>query len=104
MTINFALQYIPKRMDELGYGNSYTMRLRELVIQPEQSVTVEAYAQYFILVEPPDDIIVDSDTGIYDPAEKLSNERQYEHQGVITINNKAESRQYVRFIQLIPKK
>jgi hypothetical protein len=104
MTINFALQYIPRRMEELGYGNRYTMRLRELVLLPGQTLTVEAYAQLFILVEPPDTIKVDSDTGIYDPQEKLSNERQYEHQGLITIQNKPEGRTYVKFIQLIPKK
>lgn len=104
MTINFALEYIPKRMEELGYGEQYTMRLRDMILEPTTVIHIEAYAQYFLLVEPPDGVRVESDTGIYFSAEQNSNERQYEHQGFIMIENTTNLYQYVRFIQLIPKK
>jgi hypothetical protein len=103
MTINLALEYIPKRMCELGYGAAYFMRFRHLLLQPGEARTVAAHGQLFLLVEPPNDIRIESDSGFYDLSDSSPNEFQYEHQGGIVITNLSAVSGHVRFIQVIPK-
>ena len=104
MTVELAIQYIPKRMEELGYGNDYTMRFRHFVLQPKERIKIHADNQLFVLIEPNDAVGVKSDFGLYDVAAINTNEMQYEHQGNIRIRNDASITQHVRFIQLIPKR
>ena len=102
MTVNFAMEYLPKRMCELGYGNDYTIRLRHLLLQPLEVRTLNGYGQLFLLIEPAIDIRIESDTGFYDLSEYRTNEMQYEHQGEIVITNLSIIRTHVIFIQVIP--
>lgn len=104
MTIELAMEYIPRRMQALGYGNNYNIRFRHFVLQPKERKKVHADNQLFILVEPNDTISVKSDFGIYDLAALNVNELQYEHQGNIRIRNYAGVTQHIRFIQIIPKR
>lgn len=104
MTIELAIQYIPKRMEELGYGNQYTMRFRHFVLQPKERIKIHADNQLFILIEPNDAVAVKSDFGLYDLSSVVVNELQYEHQGNIRIRNYVGVTQHIRFIQIIPKK
>lgn len=103
MTINLALEYIPRRMRELGYGKQYYLRFRHLVLQPSEELELPAYNQFFILVEEAQDVSVKSEFGIFDLSLTNANEMLYEHQGQITIKNKAAAIRHVRFIQVIPK-
>jgi len=102
MTVNFALEYLPNRMFELGYANGYIIRLRHLLLQPSEVRTFNGYGQLFLLVEPASDVRVESDTGFYDLSERLTNELQYEHQGEIVITNLSIIRTHIVFIQVIP--
>jgi len=102
MTINFALEYIPRRMRELGYGDNYILRLRQFILIPKSVITVQAHAEYFILVEAQEGIRIESNTGVYSSFEEQSDELQYEHNGEIIIDNAAEAYQWVKFIQVIP--
>ncbi len=103
MNIALALEYIPRRMKELGYGSDYYIRFRHFVLQPREKLEIDAYNQFYILVEEVNDASVMSDFGLFDIAEDMTNEQTYEHQGEIKINNYANRINHIRFIQVIPK-
>ncbi|MFZ5553555.1 MAG: hypothetical protein ACOZCO_10590 [Bacteroidota bacterium] len=103
MTTNLALEYIPRRMRELGYGNNYLIRFRHFILPPEGTLTVNAYSEYFILVETIDGVKVESDTGVFYSFEEQADELQYDHTGEITMTNTTTLYQPVKFIQVIPK-
>ena len=103
MTIDLALEYIPRRMEELGFGNRYTLRFRHLVLQATEELILDAQNQFFILVDQPSGITVDSSSGVFDLSSSSVNEMQYEHQGLINIKNMTEKITHIRFIQVIIK-
>lgn len=104
MTINLALEYIPRRMKELGYGKAYHIRFRHLLLQAQQILDLDATNQIYLLVEEVEDISVQSDSGTFDLSLSNINEFQYEHQGRITIENQSTQTRHVRFIQIILNK
>lgn len=101
MTTALALEYIPRRMQELGIGSSYYLRFRHLVLLPGSITELNAYNQFYILLDEAPGLQIESDMGYYDLAENLSNEQSYEHQGLIRIRNYAATQNTVRFIQVI---
>ncbi|MFA6923611.1 MAG: hypothetical protein WC223_05085 [Bacteroidales bacterium] len=103
MTTELALEYIPRRMSEMGHDNNYILRFRHLILKPSEKIEIDASNQLFILVEEPQDISIDSLSGIFDLSIQNTNEMQYEHQGIISIRNLAEVARHVRFIQVIPR-
>jgi hypothetical protein len=103
MTTNLALEYIPRRMAELGFGNEYYLRFRHFVLQPTEQLEVSAFNQFFILVDEASDVSVNSEFGIFDLSLKNANEMLYEHQGQIIIKNHASAINHLRFIQVIPR-
>lgn len=103
MTIALALEYIPRRMEELGHGKNYYIRFRHFVLQPSEHMDLEAYNEFYILIDEPDSINIISDFGLFDLSFDRTNEQQYEHQGFISVQNYATSINHVRFIQVIPK-
>lgn len=102
MTINLALEYIGRRMKELGHGDGYSIQFRHFVLKPKTKVKVHAQNQLFILLEPSESIAVKSDTGVFDLTIDTVNELQYEHQGEIRLRNYSIITQHARFIQVIP--
>lgn len=104
MTVNLALEYIPKRMNELGYGSNYYIRFRHLVLKPSETRKLDADNQYYFLVEDADNISVTSDFGIFDLSQENTNEMLYEHTGKISLHNYASTVNHLRFIQVIPKR
>jgi len=102
MTTSLALEYIPRRMCELCYSD-YHIRFRHLLLQQGEERVIAAHNQLFILVEPPNDLRVESTVGIFDLGEDLINELQYEHYGEIVITNRSAFINHVQFIQVIPK-
>jgi len=103
MTINLALEYIPRRMKELGYKSDYYIRFRHLVLQPNEEQTIDAFNQFFYLVEEAQSVRVESETGVFDLSESTTNEMQYEHQSKIHVTNYLSGINHLRFIQVIPK-
>lgn len=103
MTIALALEYIPRRMRDLGFGNDYYLRFKHLVLQPGEKIEIQADNQYFILVDEVSDASISSDFGLYDLTDATTNEQSYEHQGTISISSYSASAIHVRFIQVIPK-
>lgn len=104
MTTNLALEYIGRRMCELCHGDEYHIRFRHFVLQSAEERAIPAYGQLFILIEPPANLRVESDTGMFDTNYGSANELQYEHQGEIFIANLSPVILHVQFIQVIPKK
>ena len=103
MTTDLALEYIPLRMKELGFGDNYSLRFAHFVLQPNGTVNIEASCQFFILVEEPANVDVESDNGVFNLSLSSANEMQYEHQGQIIVKNLVNAVNNVRFIQVIPK-
>lgn len=103
MTIAFALDYIPRRMNDLGFGNSYYTRPRHLVLKPFETRALMANTELFILIEENSNVRIESDFALYDLVDGDMNEQGYEHQGTINITNHASSVTHLRFIQVIPK-
>jgi hypothetical protein len=104
MTIDLALEYIPKRMLELGYGRKdYSLRFRHFVFKASEQIRIDAFNQLYILVEEAEDIAISSELGLFDLSSLTTNEMQYEHQGQIKISNQSVQVRHVRFIQIIFK-
>lgn len=103
MTTNFTLEYIPRRMQELGVNNNYILKFRHFVIQPNDTIIVDAYNEYFLLIQAGNDLKVNSEFGVYDLYDTGVNEQQYEHQGKITIKNTSKILKHIKFIQVIPR-
>jgi hypothetical protein len=101
MTGELALEYIRRRMAEMGYKN-YLLRFRHLLLRVNETREIIGYNQIFMLVEPAQDIRIESDVGVFDVNEDHANELQYEHRGRIKTTNLSLSPTNVRFLQAIP--
>ena len=102
MTSDLALEYIARRMNEMGYGKSYLLRFRHILLKVSEVREITAYNQIFLLIEPVHDIRIESDVGLFDLTEDHANEMQYEHRGRIRITNLSLSPTNARFLQAIP--
>lgn len=102
MNVEFALDFIPRRMKELGYGNDYITRWRYIQLDRISNTVIQANNEYFILITPPPTLIVKSKNGIFDLYDTALNELQYEHKGKIEIRNRGNVNLFVLFIQVIP--
>ena len=103
MITTLALEYIARRMNELGYGNDYYIRFRHLVLKQGETIVIDAYKQLYIIADEAEGARIESIAGIFDLKENATNELIYEHQGEITITNYDEQKNNVKFIQVIPK-
>lgn len=103
MTSDLALDYISRRMAEMGYGKNYLIRFRHVLLKVGETREVVAYNQIFLLIEPMSSIKIESDVGLFDLTEDGANEMQYEHRGRIRITNLSLSTTNARFLQAIPK-
>ena len=102
MTSDLALEYISKRMEEMGHGKNYLIRFRHLIFRAQEKRELTAYNQIYVLIEPTVNVRIESDVGLYDQNEDHANELQYEHRGAIKITNLSPLLNNVRFIQAIP--
>ena len=102
MTIEFAIAFIPKRMEELGYGTNYIIRWRHFQVEANEVLLLDANNEYYLLINPTKGIEVSSKSGVFNLSDAAINEMQYEHKGKIQIKNNNTSIQLVLFIQVIP--
>jgi len=102
MTPDLAIEYIARRMSELC-KTDYHIRFRHLRLLPSEQRTLAAHTDLYILVEPPTDVRVHSDSGVFDVSMDEASELQYEHRGTIRVTNHSIFASHVRFIQVIPK-
>lgn len=102
MTSDLALDYISRRMNEMGFGKSYLIRFRHILLKLGEVREITAYNQIFLLIEPMPNIRIESDVGLFDLTEDHANEMQYEHRGRIRITNLSLVPTNARFLQAIP--
>lgn len=104
MTVNFAIEYIPKRVAELCYCFGYHIRLRHFVLQVVESRIIEVKLGFFILIDPSPYIQIESDIGVFNIDNYITKELQYEYHTNMTVRNASEDFiGHVKFIQVIPK-
>lgn len=102
MTSDLALDYIARRMQEMGYGKQYLLRFRHVLLKVNETRELTAYNQIFLLVDPVSTVRIESDVGLFDINEDSANELQYEHRGRIKLTNLSLSITNARFLQAIP--
>jgi hypothetical protein len=102
MYLAFALDHIPRRMRELGFGDNYLTRYRHMFSEDKTVLTINAQNQYWYYLEPID-LKVESDRGVFDLADETINVQQHEHSGKIKLSNNSGRNQWVLFIQVIPQ-
>jgi len=102
MTSDLALDYIARRMNEMGFGKKYLIRFRHVLLKLGETREITAYNQIFLLIEPMPNIRIESDVGLFDLTEDHANEMQYEHRGRIKITNLSLTPTNARFLQAIP--
>lgn len=100
MSEQFILSYLPQRLKELEFRN-YHLRYRDLSIEAEESITIEAYNDLFFIVDEPPGVIVQSDYGVYDSVSVVLTENVHQHRGEILITNPGEIDKRIKFIQVI---
>lgn len=103
MTSDLALDYIRRRMEEMGFGANYLLRFRHVLLNAGETREIVAYNQIFLLIEPVATVKIESDVGLFDLNETDANEMQYEHRGRIRLTNLSLSPTNARFLQAIPK-
>lgn len=102
MYLAFALDHIPRRMCELGFGTNYLTRYRQIFVERKKTVTINGDNQYWYFIEP-DGILVESERGVFNTLDTTINIQQHEHSGKISIYNDATTDKWVLFIQVIPQ-
>jgi len=101
MTEQFIIDYIPKRVSQLGFSK-YHIHYKDMVIQPGSAMVIPAYNELFFIVDNPGNIIVESSYGMYDSYTPPGLEQnQHEHRGEIVITNPAPTPSRIKFIQVI---
>ncbi|CAN5729305.1 hypothetical protein BH11BAC7_BH11BAC7_21330 [soil metagenome] len=102
MNFAFALDSIPRRMKEMGYGENYLTRYRHVRIEKTPVTIIQAHNQLLLFIEPLDNIKIESEKGIYNMLDAKINEQQHEHSGTVTITSSNSADVYILFIQVIP--
>jgi hypothetical protein len=102
MTSDLALEYISRRMKEMGFSKNYLLRFRHILLKVSEVREITAYNQILLLIDPMATIRIESDVGLFDVNEDHANEMQYEHRGIIKITNLSLSPTNARFLQAIP--
>ncbi len=104
ISLDFAEKYVSSRANELAYKNGYALRLRHLVIKPQETREIKAYNQLYFMVHAEDDLMVIADFGYFNPQDTKTNEQLYEFKGKIQITNSHSTDvRNVKFIQIVPK-
>ncbi len=105
MTTDFVIAYVRRKMKEEGHGDKYLLAFREIKLRAKETIVIKATDQYYYFVDGfTADILIVSDTGVYDQVTNKINEMQHEHTGKITITNKINPILHLQFIVVTPKK
>ena len=103
MNIAFALDYIPRRMNELGYGENYITRYRQISLDTKFPTVINAYNQLLLFIDPVDGIQVKSKRGVLNYSDTTVTEQQHEHSGKVVVSTATYGKPpIVVFIQVIP--
>jgi hypothetical protein len=97
-----VMDYIQRRMQELGFGDKYIVRLKHLALEPMDKITIQTASDLYVVIDMPEDLRVESDRGVFDLSDDDISELEYEHSGLITITNQYTFKNHLKMIQAIP--
>jgi hypothetical protein len=100
MTEQFIMQYVPKRLQQLGYSN-YHLRYHDLVVGAESKTEIPAWNDLYFIVDDPRGFVIESDYGLYDSTDNLLTDNVHQHRGAITVWNPTDESRRIKFIQVI---
>ena len=92
MTDEFAIRYLPQRVQERGF-QKHRLIFQDLNLEPNEQIELAAYNEIWFLIS--------SDLGEYDYSNPTLSENIHEHADAIIIKNNADTRRKVKFIQVI---
>lgn len=103
MTEGTAIEFARLTMKELGVGDCYTLRYRQIQLPPFRKVELKATNEVIILIKPSYFLKAYSKTGILNLRDRLINEHQYIHRGkTVLINENGKRHIQVKILQVIP--
>jgi len=102
MNQSFALKYIERRMQELGFENNYILRFQTYRIDPKQVMKISERGQFFYLIDPDPLCVVRSFFGAFDKSEKNIAQLQYEFRGELALSSSGNETIFVDLIQVVP--
>lgn len=106
MTIEFALQTIPTRMQELGFGTDYRYQVGSVLIPAQNEAVIRSWNTwcYFPLeyLDRAPGLVVESDVGYLDVLSAKYARNQFEHTGKIVLRNPNPQSIHCQFIAVTP--
>jgi len=100
MSEEFIIQYIPQRVRQLGFSE-YHLNYRDLLVEKCTSMNIPAYNELYFIIDDPDEMIVESDYGVYDSTDCPVDDNIHQHRGEIVIQNKSNKDRRIKFIQVL---
>jgi hypothetical protein len=102
MSPSIVMEYIRSRTRELGFGDDYILRLKHILLEPLQEMSLHTTKDFYVLIEMPEDIRIESERGVFDLSDLNLSEQEYEHRGSITITNQYIFKNHLKMIHVIP--
>lgn len=100
MNEQFIWEYIPHRMQQLGYSK-WLVRHRDLGLQAFTKLRFSAYNELFFVVGDPKGVEVESNYGLYTEGDSFLDENIHEHRGEILIQNTTDEPKRIKMVQVI---
>jgi len=105
MNLDFVIFLVKLKMTHLGYSEQeYSVVFHHWVLRPQQKLKIEAFNEWYILSETIEDISIASTTGPYDLSNENILRQEYEHTGLIKIENQSTQVRHIKLVQVIPAK
>jgi DUF4097 and DUF4098 domain-containing protein YvlB len=98
----FIQEFIRQRTKQLN--TQFDVHFKHLVLQPNESFELKAGTDIYLISDLLDDVKVESENGIFNWDNILTNEQVYEHSGDIFIENLSSNSNHLPLIQFTLKK
>jgi DUF4097 and DUF4098 domain-containing protein YvlB len=98
----FIQELIRQRTKELQ--PKFHVHFKHIVLQPNESFELKAGTDIYLISDIIDDVKVESENGIFNWDDVITNEQIYEHSGDILIENTSSNTNHLPLIQFTSKK
>jgi hypothetical protein len=98
----FIQEFLRQRTKQLS--PQFDVHFKHIVLQPNQSLELKAGTDIYLLCDIIDDVKVESECGLFNWDDVLTNEQVYEHSGDILIENLRNQTNHLPLIQFTCKK
>lgn len=100
MSEAFALEYMERKLKQLGYKN-YHLRYRDIALKQDSIEQIEAYNDLYCVLGEPQGVYIESSYGMYDATGAYNRDNIHLHRGEIRINNTNLEMIRIKFLQAI---